>query len=81
VIIVISEIWELHEYIRDVTRRFAKEGFYAIAPELFHRKGGVSHLIDVQEILKVVLNVPRQQILQDLSATAAYARGQDTTPG
>jgi carboxymethylenebutenolidase len=77
VIILISEIWGVHEYIRDVARRFAKEGFYAIAPELFQREGGVSHLQDVQEILKVVLNVPRKQILQDLSATAAYARGQD----
>jgi carboxymethylenebutenolidase len=76
VIVVISEIWGLHEYIRDVVRRFAKEGFYAIAPEMFQREGGVGHLTDVQEILKIVLNVPRQQILQDLSATAAYARGQ-----
>jgi carboxymethylenebutenolidase len=74
--VVISEIWGVHEYIRDVARRFAKEGFYAIAPELFQREGGVSHLPDVQEILKVVLNVPRKQLLQDLSATAAYARGQ-----
>jgi carboxymethylenebutenolidase len=76
VIVVISEIWGLHEYIRDVARRFAKEGFYAVAPELFQREGGVSHLTDVQEILKIVLNVPRKQVLQDLSATAAYARGQ-----
>src|SRR5438874_9676847 len=35
VVVVISEIWGLHEYIRDVARRFAREGFYAIAPELF----------------------------------------------
>jgi carboxymethylenebutenolidase len=76
VIVVISEIWGLHEYIRDVARRFAKEGFYAIAPEMFHREGGVAHLPNVQEILKVVMAVPRKQILQDLSATAAYARGQ-----
>jgi carboxymethylenebutenolidase len=79
VVMVISEIWGLHEYIRDVVRRFGKENFYAIAPEMFQGEGGVSHLTDVQEILKVVLNVPRQQILQDLSATANYARGQSTT--
>jgi carboxymethylenebutenolidase len=78
VVVVISEIWGLHEYIRDVARRFGKEGFYAIAPEMFQREGGVGHLTDVQEILKIVLNVPRQQILQDLSATANYARGQAT---
>jgi carboxymethylenebutenolidase len=76
VVVVISEIWGLHEYIRDVVRRFGKESFYAIAPELFQREGGVSHLTDTQEILKIVLDVPRQQILQDLSATANYARGQ-----
>jgi carboxymethylenebutenolidase len=76
VVVVISEIWGLHEYIRDVARRFGKEGFYAIAPELFQREGGVSQLTDTQEILKIVLNVPRKQILQDLSATANYARGQ-----
>jgi carboxymethylenebutenolidase len=76
VVVVISEIWGLHEYIRDVVRRFGKESFYAIAPEMFQREGGVGHLTDVQEILKIVLNVPRKQILQDLSATANYAREQ-----
>jgi carboxymethylenebutenolidase len=76
VVVVISEIWGLHEYIRDVARRFGKEGFYAIAPEMFQCEGGGTHLTDVQEILKIVLNVPRKQILQDLSATADYARGQ-----
>jgi carboxymethylenebutenolidase len=76
VVVVISEIWGLHEYIRDVVRRFGKEDFYAVAPEMFQREGGVSHLTDVQEILKIVLNVPRQQILQDLLATANYAREQ-----
>jgi carboxymethylenebutenolidase len=76
VVVVISEIWGLHEYIRDVVRRFGKESFYAIAPEMFEREGGVGHLTDVQEILKIVLNVPRKQILQDLSATANYAREQ-----
>jgi carboxymethylenebutenolidase len=76
VVLVISEIWGLHEYIRDVARRFGKEDFYAIAPELFQREGRVSQLSDVQEILKIVLNVPRRQILQDLSATADYERGQ-----
>src|SRR4029450_13717786 len=76
VVVVISEIWGLHEYIRDVARLFGKENFYAIAPELFQREGGVTHLSDVQEILKIVLSDPRQQVLQDLSATANYARGQ-----
>ena len=76
VLVVISEIWGVHEYMKDVCRRFAKEGYYAIAPEMFSREGGVGHLKDVQEILKIVLNIPRKQILQDLSAAADHARRQ-----
>ena len=76
VIVVVSEIWGVHEYIKDVCRRFAKAGYYAIAPELFQREGGVAHLPNIQEILKVVFNVPRKQILQDLRATADHARQQ-----
>jgi carboxymethylenebutenolidase len=40
IVLVISEIWGVHEYIKDTTRRFAKAGFYAVAPELFVREGG-----------------------------------------
>ena len=76
VIVVVSEIWGVHEYVKDVCRRFANEGYYAIAPELFSREGGVGHLKDVQEILKIVLSIPRKQLLQDLTATADYARRQ-----
>ncbi len=75
-IVVISEISGLSEYIKDVCRRFAKEGYYAIAPELFAREGGVAHLQDIQDVLKIVLNIPRKQLLQDLSATADHARRQ-----
>ena len=50
ILLVISEIWGVHEYVRDSTRRFAKEGFYAIAPELFKREGGVGHMTNIQEI-------------------------------
>lgn len=76
VVVVIVEIFGLHEHIKDICRRFAKEGYYAIAPEPFHREGGVLHLTDIQEILKIVLNAPRTQVLQDLSAAADYARRQ-----
>lgn len=75
-IVVISEISGLSEYIKDVCRRFAKEGYYAIAPELFAREGGVAHLQDIQDVLKIVLNIPRKQLLQDLTATADHARRQ-----
>ncbi len=76
VIVVVSEIFGVHEYIKDVCRRFAQKGYYAIAPELFVREGGVAHLTNVPDIVKIVYNVPRKQILQDLSAAADHARKQ-----
>jgi len=75
VIVVISEIFGVHEYIKDVCRRFAQKGYYAIAPELFVREG-VAKLTNIPEIVKIVLSVPRKQLLQDLSATADHARKQ-----
>src|SRR5262245_54829232 len=57
IILVISEIWGVHEWVKDVTRRFAKDGYYAIAPELFQREGGVAQIPNVQDILKIVLAV------------------------
>jgi hypothetical protein len=61
IILVISEIWGVHEYIKDSTRRFAKAGYYAIAPELFVREGGVAQLPNVQDVLKIVLAQKRER--------------------
>jgi carboxymethylenebutenolidase len=74
IILVISEIWGVHEYIRDSTRRFAKAGYYAIAPELFAREGGVAQLPDVQDVLKIVLSQKREQTLGDLKAAVDWAK-------
>ena len=74
ILLVISEIWGVHEYIKDSTRRFAKAGFYAVAPELFVREGGVGHLTNIQEILKIVLSQKREQTLGDLKATVDWAK-------
>ena len=74
IVLVISEIWGVHEYIKDTTRRFAKAGFYAVAPELFVREGGVGHLTNVQEILKIVLGQKREQTLGDIKATIDWAK-------
>ena len=60
IVVCISEIWGVHEWVRDCTRRFAKAGYYAVAPELFKREGGVGHLPNVQDILKIVLAVPQE---------------------
>jgi len=74
IVICISEIWGVHEWIRDVTRRFAKAGYYAVAPELFKREGGVAHLPNVQDILKIVFAVPLKQMLGDITATIDWAK-------
>ena len=75
ILIVISEIWGVHEYIKDCTRRFAKEGYYAVAPELFQREGDVKSIPNVQDVLKIVLAVPRPQVLGDIASTTAWAKG------
>ncbi|HEX9821984.1 MAG TPA: dienelactone hydrolase family protein [Methylomirabilota bacterium] len=74
ILVVISEIWGVHEYVKDSTRRFAKAGFYAVAPELFVREGGVGHLTNIQEILKIVLSQKREQTLGDIKATVDWAK-------
>jgi len=75
VVLVVHEIFGVHEHIKDVCRRFAKAGYYAIAPELFARQGDVSKLTDFKEIQsKVVSKVPDAQVLSDLDAAAAFAK-------
>ncbi|HEU4368249.1 MAG TPA: dienelactone hydrolase family protein [Methylomirabilota bacterium] len=74
ILVLISEIWGVHEYIKDSARRFAKAGFYAVAPELFVREGGGGHLTNIQEILKIVLSQKREQTLGDIKATVDWAK-------
>ena len=78
IVIAIGEIWGVHEWVKDVTRRFAKAGYCCVAPELFGRDGGVAHLPNVQDILKIVFAVPRKQILGDVAAATSWAK---TRPG
>jgi carboxymethylenebutenolidase len=74
-ILVISEVWGVHEYIADVTRRWAKLGYFAIAPELFARAGDPRKIPDVPTILKdIVQKTPDAQVMSDLDATVAYAK-------
>src|SRR6202171_423035 len=56
VVLVVEEIFGVHEHIKDVCRRFAKPGYLAIAPELFARQGDVSKITDIQEIIKTVVS-------------------------
>lgn len=73
VVLVLQEIFGVHEHIQDVCRRFAKLGYLAIAPEMFARQGDVSQLSNIQEIRKVVSKVPDAQVMSDLDATVAWA--------
>lgn len=75
VVLVVQEIFGVHEHIQDICRRFAKLGYLAIAPELFARQGDVSQLTDVQEIISTVVSkVPDAQVMSDLDATVAWAK-------
>ena len=76
VALVVQEIFGVHEHIKDLCRRLAKSGYFAVAPELYARQGDVSRLKDIQEILStVVAKVPDAQVMSDLDATAAWAAG------
>jgi carboxymethylenebutenolidase len=74
VILVVQEIFGVHEHIKDVCRRLAKLGYMAIAPEMYARQGDVSNLKEINEIIsKVVSKVPDAQVMSDLDATVAWA--------
>lgn len=74
VVLVVSEIFGVHEHIADVCRRFAKQGYLAIAPDLFSRQGDVNAYSSIPELMKeVVSKVPDQQVLGDLDACVAWA--------
>ena len=82
IVLVVQEIFGVHEHIKDVCRRVAKLGAVAVAPELFVRQGDVSKISDMKEIMsKVVSKVPDEQVMGDLDATVAWAKanGGDTS--
>ncbi len=75
VVLVVQEIFGVHEHIKDLARRLAKEGYLAVAPELYARQGDVSKMTDFNEIIsQVVSKVPDEQVLSDLDATVAWAK-------
>ncbi len=73
-VLVVQEIFGVHEHIKDICRRLAKLGYLAVAPELYARQGDVSKLTEFPEILKIVRTVPDSQVMSDLDATAAWAK-------
>jgi carboxymethylenebutenolidase len=82
VVLVVSEIFGVHEHIADVARRFARQGYLAIAPELFVRQGDAKSQPDIASLMKdVVSKVPDAQVMGDLDAAVAWAQanGGDTS--
>ena len=74
VVLVISEIFGVHEYIADVTHRLAQAGYMAIAPELFVRQGDPSEYGEIAKLQsEIIAKVPDAQVMADLDATVAWA--------
>jgi carboxymethylenebutenolidase len=81
VVLVVSEIFGVHEHIADVARRFAHQGYLAIAPELFVRQGDPGSYGDIGKLIAAVVNEARDaQVMADLDACVAWAKahGGDT---
>jgi carboxymethylenebutenolidase len=77
-VLVVQEIFGVHEHIKDICRRLAKLGYFAIAPELYARQGNPAEISDIKELIaKIVSKVPDAEVVSDLDATAAYARSTD----
>jgi carboxymethylenebutenolidase len=73
VVLVVQEIFGVHEHIKDVCRRLAKIGYLSVAPELYVRQGDVSKLSDIQQIIdQAVSKVPDAQVMSDLDASVAW---------
>lgn len=82
VILVISEIFGVHEHIADVARRFAKQGYLALAPQLFVRQGDPQKEADMANLMKnIISKTPDEQVMKDLDAVVAWAKanGGDTS--
>ena len=74
IVIVVQEIFGVHEYIQDTCRRLAKRGYLAVAPALYHRQGDPAQYQSIPDVIKnVVSKVPDAQVMSDLDATFAWA--------
>jgi carboxymethylenebutenolidase len=74
-VLVVQEIFGVHEHIKDICRRIAKQGFFTIAPELYAREGNPAQISDIKELItKIVSKVPDAQVMSDLDAAVTYAK-------
>ena len=76
VIFVIQEVFGLHEWVRDICRRLAKAGYYAIAPDLYQRQGDATKATDFKQLFaNIVSKVPDAQVMADLDALTRFVGG------
>jgi carboxymethylenebutenolidase len=73
VVLVVAEIWGLHEHIKDVVRRVAKEGYFAVANEPYFRQGELWQLEDIKQVMAGANQLSDEQAFKDLDATVAWA--------
>jgi carboxymethylenebutenolidase len=74
-VLVVHEIFGVHAYIQDVCRRLALQGYMAISPDLYFRRGDATKLKDIQEIISsIVSQTPTEQVISDLDATVAWVK-------
>ena len=81
VILVAMEIFGLHEYIKDVTRRVAKLGALAVAPDYYFRKGDLTKVTEMPQLMPLVNSKPDAELFSDLDATVAWAKQQGGDTG
>src|SRR6201746_1643360 len=82
VVLVAMEIFGLHEYIKDVTRRLAKLGAFAVAPDYYFRKGvDLTKITEIPQLMPLVNSKPDAELLSDLDSTAAWAKSQGGDTG
>jgi carboxymethylenebutenolidase len=80
-VLVIEEIFGVHEYIKDTCRRLAHAGYLAVAPELYARIGDLSTMTDVGAIVRdVISKAPDDRLMEDLDSTAVWAAGNKGDP-
>jgi carboxymethylenebutenolidase len=72
-VLVVQEVFGVHEHIRDICRRLAKAGYFAVAPSLYARQGDVTQMSNMDDVMKVVAKVPEAEVASDLDATVAWA--------
>jgi carboxymethylenebutenolidase len=73
-VLVVHEIFGVHEHIKDICRRFARLGYYAICPELFARQGDASGEPDPSKVMSIAMKKPDPEVISDLDATLAFAK-------